>query len=476
MRLLLRRVEALSYQREELLITVLEMSVELFEIPHRSSDDGVAPFTALEPRGSSASSSAESDSDGGYGTPAENFADDELHADDVGRAPSPIPAVTRTQAGDSASTEGVVVVVDPELRERIVKQVEWYFSDENLLKDSFLMKHINRNKQGYVSLKLVASFRKVKSLTKDWRVVLTSVRQSSLLALSEDETKIRRLAPPPQIDYTHVSRTVVVTNYPNDEPNANSVETQFGRFGEVTLVRILHPGKAIPLDVKPSRSRHPAVGKELCILVEYESVEGARVACNRFKEQQSWRDEMKVQLLTADTKDKHSHRQETEKTTKIVAPIDAGWKSKSKRKQPGDRKQGTHVKESSQNRLHKDSSPPARHLREGSPSSSGYKIDASQHWRRHSGQPGSPDMPRRYLQAESWRDYASDSGCSTRSPSQSPKSSPEPTKKFSSSEGAVWRRHVHTRDTCVVRQPLGPDSTRGFHGTKRSIKISVESC
>ncbi len=462
------------------------MSVEIFEIPHRSNEEGASPFTALAPGSSSASSSTESDSDGGYGTPAENFADDELHADEVRRAPSPrrpIPAVTRTQAQDSASEE-VVLVVDPELRERIVKQVEWYFSDENLLKDSFLMKHINRNKQGYVSMKLVASFRKVKSLTKDWRVVLESVRQSSLLALSEDETKIRRLAPAPQVDYSHASRTVIITNYPNDEPNANTIEEQLGRFGEVTLVRILHPGKAIPLDVKPSRSRHTALGKELCILIEYESEEGARVACERFRDQQSWRDETKVELLNErkEHSHKHSHGQET---SKIVAPIDAGRKNK--RKQQNDRKlnkhetQQRHMKDGSP----RESSPIPRYSREGSPVNlrAGLKKhfdSVSPDWRRHAGgKPGSPELPRKYLQPESWRDYASDSGCSARSPSQSPKSSPEPSKKFhysSSGDNSAWRKHMHTRDTSVVRQPQGPDGTRGFRGTSLPFRVAVESC
>ena len=50
-----------------------------------------------------------------------------------------------------------------------VIQVEFYFSDANITKDKFLLKHVRRNKEGFVSLKLVASFKRVKHLTKDWR-------------------------------------------------------------------------------------------------------------------------------------------------------------------------------------------------------------------------------------------------------------------------------------------------------------------
>ena len=48
-------------------------------------------------------------------------------------------------------------------------QVEFYFSDANITRDKFLLKHVRRNKEGFVSLKLVASFKRVKHLTTDWR-------------------------------------------------------------------------------------------------------------------------------------------------------------------------------------------------------------------------------------------------------------------------------------------------------------------
>ena len=54
---------------------------------------------------------------------------------------------------------------------KIVIQVEFYFSDANICKDKFLLKHVKRNKEGYVSLKLISSFKRIKHLTKDWRQV-----------------------------------------------------------------------------------------------------------------------------------------------------------------------------------------------------------------------------------------------------------------------------------------------------------------
>lgn len=88
--------------------------------------------------------------------------------------------------------------INPELREKIMKQVEWYFSDENLLKDSYLRNLISRNREGYVSIGQITGLKKVYELTKDWKIVLESLRHSKRLLLNERETKVRRLSLVPQ--------------------------------------------------------------------------------------------------------------------------------------------------------------------------------------------------------------------------------------------------------------------------------------
>lgn len=50
---------------------------------------------------------------------------------------------------------------DPELIQKLVAQIEYYLSDENLEHDAFLLKHVRRNKLGFVSVKLLTSFKKV---------------------------------------------------------------------------------------------------------------------------------------------------------------------------------------------------------------------------------------------------------------------------------------------------------------------------
>lgn len=53
---------------------------------------------------------------------------------------------------------------DPELTQKLVAQIEYYLSDENLEHDAFLLKHVRRNKLGFVSVKLLTSFKKVTPL------------------------------------------------------------------------------------------------------------------------------------------------------------------------------------------------------------------------------------------------------------------------------------------------------------------------
>lgn len=54
------------------------------------------------------------------------------------------------------------IPLNDDLTQKIATQLENYLSDENLSDDAFLLKHVQRNKMGYVSLKLLTSFKKVR--------------------------------------------------------------------------------------------------------------------------------------------------------------------------------------------------------------------------------------------------------------------------------------------------------------------------
>lgn len=62
---------------------------------------------------------------------------------------------------DSGIEDTTFEMPDAQLAAQIVEQVEFYFSDAHILKDAFLLKHARRNRDGFISLKLITSFKKV---------------------------------------------------------------------------------------------------------------------------------------------------------------------------------------------------------------------------------------------------------------------------------------------------------------------------
>lgn len=204
---------------------------------------------------------------------------------------SPAPSDSEGSTSKDSGCEEVEIPVpdtddftppDVELAARIVQQVEFYFSDVNITKDAFLLKHVKRNKEGYVSLKLISSFKRVKHLAKDWRVVAYALANGSqLLQVNEARTKLRRLAPLPRYDDTAPSRTVVAIDLPLEKPTIESVVDLFAPCGKLALVRILRPGNPVPADVRPFVAALPELARVVCALIEFEGADGARSALQR---------------------------------------------------------------------------------------------------------------------------------------------------------------------------------------------------
>ncbi|KAA0202826.1 hypothetical protein HAZT_HAZT000705 [Hyalella azteca] len=183
-------------------------------------------------------------------------------------------------SGIEAEKEPDMVIPDQDLIDRIVTQVEIYFSDACVLKDKFLLKHIRRNKEGYVSLKLVSSFKKIKQLTKDWRVVAYALNKSSTaIQINDLGTKIRRIIPLPEIDDTPVTCTVLALNLPLEKPSIDTVSQLFAKCGDMDLIRVLRAGAPLAAELKTLSSKHPALNSTNCAWIEFESPEASKEAC-----------------------------------------------------------------------------------------------------------------------------------------------------------------------------------------------------
>ncbi|XP_028776620.1 la-related protein 1C isoform X2 [Neltuma alba] len=77
---------------------------------------------------------------------------------------------------------------DLQLPAKIVNQIDYYFSGENLIKDTYL--RLNMDEQGWVPIKLIAGFKKVMQLTDNVQLILDALRTSSVVEVQGD--KIRR--------------------------------------------------------------------------------------------------------------------------------------------------------------------------------------------------------------------------------------------------------------------------------------------
>ncbi|CAI9117043.1 OLC1v1018355C1 [Oldenlandia corymbosa var. corymbosa] len=81
-------------------------------------------------------------------------------------------------------------VMDPSLPTLILRQIDYYFSDANLVKDDYLRS--NMDEEGWVPVSLIASFPRVQQLTVDIPLILESLKASPVVEIKDQGDKIRR--------------------------------------------------------------------------------------------------------------------------------------------------------------------------------------------------------------------------------------------------------------------------------------------
>ncbi|KAJ4976531.1 hypothetical protein NE237_001637 [Protea cynaroides] len=194
-----------------------------------------------------------------------------------------------------SSSSNEVVVLTEELRDKIIRQVEYYLSDENLPTDKFLMKYVKKDKEGFVPVTLIASFRKMKKLVRDNSLILAALQESTQLILSSDGKKVRRIHPLPVTEVNDAkSRTVLVENLPENY-STESIQRIFGDAGKIKNISI-HDPQVTEKPTKISRAEKIISGK-IHALLEYETVEAAEKAVATLNDEKDWRTGMRVELL-----------------------------------------------------------------------------------------------------------------------------------------------------------------------------------
>ncbi|XP_062208952.1 la-related protein 6C-like [Phragmites australis] len=180
-----------------------------------------------------------------------------------------------------------------DIAHKIIKQVEYQFSDTNLVANDFLMKIMNKDPEGYVPMSVISSWKKIKAMGVTHQLLVNALRTSAKLVVSDDGKKVRRAQPFTEKHKEELqSRTVIAENLPDDSTR-NSLEKIFGAIGSVKNIRICHPQE--PSSAKATKSDANAlVSNKLHALIEYETSQQADRAVDKLNDERNWRKGLRV--------------------------------------------------------------------------------------------------------------------------------------------------------------------------------------
>lgn len=183
--------------------------------------------------------------------------------------------------------------------QKLLNQVEYYFSDLNLVTTDHLMRFIHKDPDGYVPISVVASFKKVKAAINSNSQLASILRNSSKLVVSEDGKKVRRQHPLTELDVEELqSRIVVAENLPEDHCHQNLMKI-FSAVGSVKTIRTCPPqtsGGGASSASRSTKADGMHFSNKLHAFVEYESVELAEKAVIELNDEENWSG-LKVRLM-----------------------------------------------------------------------------------------------------------------------------------------------------------------------------------
>ncbi|XP_051118386.1 la-related protein 6B [Andrographis paniculata] len=205
----------------------------------------------------------------------------------------------------------------PDAHQKIINQVEFYFSDINLATTDQLFKFMSKDPDGYVPLSVVASFKKIKSAVSDSTQLANILRSSNKLLVSEDGKKVKRQHPLTESEMEELqSRIIVAENLPEDHSHQNLMKI-FSSVGSVKSIRTCPPQNSNAGSSSSSKSGKDGLHSsgKFHAFVEYESVEAAEKAVADLNDEGNWRNCLKVRLLNkssvkpANTRGKKANRE-----------------------------------------------------------------------------------------------------------------------------------------------------------------------
>ncbi|KAL4641555.1 la-related protein 7 [Arapaima gigas] len=119
----------------------------------------------------------------------------------------------------------------------VKKQVEFWFGDVNMHKDRFLRNLVEQSRDGYIDISVLTTFNRMKKITTDVKLIARALKNSSVVEVNLEGTKIRRQHPlgedPKNID----ERTIYVELLPKNVTHC-WIERVFSKCGKVVYISI----------------------------------------------------------------------------------------------------------------------------------------------------------------------------------------------------------------------------------------------
>lgn len=186
------------------------------------------------------------------------------------------------------------IAMSEEVKLKIIKQAEYMFSDMSMLANETLVKHVNKDPEGYVPINFVSTLKKLKSLNANNQMVAQALRASSKLVVSSDGKKVKRKLPFTEKEKEELQlRTVIAENLPDDHSH-QKIEKMFNVVGSIKSIRICQPQEH---NASRSNKSDIVVSHKLHALVEYENSETAERAAEKLNDEGNWRKGMRVRLM-----------------------------------------------------------------------------------------------------------------------------------------------------------------------------------
>ena len=146
---------------------------------------------------------------------------------------------------EEESTKAATEVELSDLDQKIIRQVEYYFSDYNLPRDNFLKEQISVD-DGWVTVDIMLKFKRLAQLTKNPDAVLEALKKSKngLMEVCDSSKKIRRSKDKPVPEETEErklqiqQRTVYCKGFPREGTDMDKILEFFKDYSAVENVKM----------------------------------------------------------------------------------------------------------------------------------------------------------------------------------------------------------------------------------------------